>query len=1111
MSTSSLPRLSRGRIVTSFIAIIGVMAGVAAGGAAQAASVDLVINVTSDRGVYSASDTAVYTVRVDNRGTESTSTPSTVTLTVPNMASSPVAWEQNVTCAASGGAVCPTGFTRSGTTISAAIPSVPKNGSLVFTVHAPGWMLNYVRNAVQVTATIAAGSGDTELQTVTDSSVINVLIHDPAMDYSTEATGPADAPAQTTVYYDVVLRNTGETNSVYSEVVLAAGVGTGSASTAPILDYGFAGVTCQNETGGASCANLTMIAGDSLPLIPIAVNASGLSASLGVTNMPSGSSVTLRFAVQTGRPACTTGQAATRTITVTDTVASIFQVGWPEASPLNPDNVATVLTNLPALPCTTGDVSTVSLSQPSGQTSAGIALGGAFEYTALYSNLSGDTATNADIEFATYWPGAGDRSVLSGSPTCVPSGGATCPTGWTLNGSSLRGTGAVLPSGGSLSITYTGTGGSDDQTICRPRSMTIDTRILPPLSFIDTNFVPNGVYTTNQQTQGNNARRVITQTDVGSPCAESHDDSVQQTGPFTDPAATIPLVGPAKPGQTLYFRTSFTNQTPSPAYTSYYLGQGVQMPSSGALFTTSTIDRWFRHADGDPTGIPFTDDYLIGGQVAASFDTGVRCTAHGGATCPPLLSASSGNGGGGVVAMSGWQGYWKAGQQPLMPAGSSLDFISTYKVAQLAERYTEAGCVPTSVAFGTGPGATTATVANMRVTATIGASTIPATFDRNVSNDSTEVLVPLEITRCTNTLAITKTALTPTMPLDRQVTYEVVVTNTSASFLDLPRLIDGFSTDAPATITCTATTLGALCPTFTPREDQRRFADGSTGPITFTGLSGGPAQFDFVWGTAGQQTMPAGSSVTFQVVVHYPSTYSGSSSNIAYFLADQTAIGGAWPVVNASASVTTPPGSALALNKRVNPVVVKAGEVVTFTVDIVNTGATLPSASFIDELDSILVPTNPTGYSNLTCRSLTSADNVLSPGTVGVTECPEFTSNSSGIRGLITDFTSNSGIRLTYTAVAPLTAESIPNIARIMQDDATVTRGDAFSQSNFLTYLEKVVEETVDTAVKDADRVLASTGLSLPVAGVALAILLLALGGVLMLSLRPKESATDTE
>ena len=110
-------------------ALTAVLAGVAAGGSAQAASVDLVVNVTSDRGVYSATDTAIYTVRVDNRGTESTSAPSTVTLTVPNTRSSLETWEQDVTCAPSGGAVCPTGFTRSNTTISAEIPSVPKNGS----------------------------------------------------------------------------------------------------------------------------------------------------------------------------------------------------------------------------------------------------------------------------------------------------------------------------------------------------------------------------------------------------------------------------------------------------------------------------------------------------------------------------------------------------------------------------------------------------------------------------------------------------------------------------------------------------------------------------------------------------------------------------------------------------------------------------------------------------------------------------------------------------------------------------------------------------------------------------------------------------------------------
>lgn len=1088
---------SRTRKIAAGIATLAVVASTLLALPAQAASVDLVVNVSSDRGVYSATDTAVYTVRVDNRGTEATSGASTLSLTVPNTASSPVAWEQSVTCAPSGGAVCPTGFARSTTTISASLPSLPVGSSLVFTVRAPGWMLNFVRNSVAITATVAPAASDTDSQAATDQSVINVLIADPDVKYSTTATGPANADPQSTIYYDVVLRNSGEPDSIYADVTLTAGVGSGSAATPPIVDYRFGGVACLNETGGASCANLRAVSGGTIAVFPPAVLADGgQNAGVGVLDMPRDSSVTLRFAVQTGRPACTTGAAAFRQITLTDVVDSILQVGWPEPSAQEADNTATVVTNLPALPCTTGDVATVSLSQPSAQTTNGIALGGAFEHTALYSNLSGNTATSADIEFETYWPGSGARSTLDGSPACVPAGGATCPTSWQLNGASIRGVGAILPQGGSLSITYTGTGGGDDVTLCRPQSMGVNTRILPPLSFIDTNFVANNVYTTNQQTQGNNARRVITQTAVGSPCLDSHDDSVQQTGPFTDPAATIPLVGPAVPGQVLYFRTALTNQTPSPAYTSYSLAQQAAMPlSSATLFATGHGQRWFRHQAGNAPGIPLTDDYDLGGQLVVPFDTGITCVADGGAACPPTIQPNGGNGGAGQMSVNAWQTYWKNDTQPQMPAGSSLSFISTYQVANLAPRFQEAGCVPNNIAWGTGAGAGTATVADLRVISNVFAATIPASRDRNTLNDRTEVLVPIEIVRCANTLAITKTALTTTMPLDRLVKYQIVVTNTSASALDLPRLIDGFWTDAPATIACTGTTGAAQCPTFTPRDDQRRFADGTTGPITFEGISG-PAQFDFVWGTAGQPTMPAGSTVTFEVRVQYPSTYSGTSQNVAYFMADQSASGGSWPAVNASASVTTPAGSALALRKTVNPVTPTVGSTVTFTVDIINTGASLPSALFTDKLNELLVATNPNGFANLTCRPLIESDNALLPGApVGVTPCPAFNSDSLGITGLITQFASNSGLRLTYTAIAPMESASVPNIAQIVQNDASVTRGDTFSQANFLTVAAAAVAQEVE-------KVLANTGLASPIWIAVLAALLLALGLALMLIIR---------
>ena len=1054
---------TRIRQAISALAAFGVAASIVFVGApASAADVDLVVNVSTQQNVYLAEDVATYSVRVDNRGAQSTSVPSTVTLNVPNTRNTATAWEQSVTCEAFGGAVCPTSpFTRAGETISASIPSIPVAGYVVFTVRAPGEASNNIRGPVQVTATVAPQAGDVDLETSTDESFISVLIASPDMRYGTTVTGPSTAAAVSTQTYDVVISNDGSKNSVYANIALVAGAGSGSATTTPIAGLALAGVECVNESVAGLCANLRTVEFSSQlsPTQPNPITVAGTSARLGFVDMPAGSSATLRLTVNTGRPACNDAVgSANRTLTLSSGVRWILSRGAAEPATENSNNSGSVITNLPAPQCAIGDIATQSLQQPDAQASAGVTPGGPFSYTATYTNLSGSPALGAAPSLYLVWPG-GEGTVMA-TPTCVATGSAVCPTSWNASGLGISGVGADIPVGGVLTITYTGTAGADDVTVCRPRPMAARASIQPPLNFRDTNYVPDGAWVNNAPSLGNNGRQLLSQANVGSPCTQSHDDAVQLTGPYTDNAATIPLNGPAVPGQVLYFRTLFTSIDPAPDFNTYSASTSVSVPYNNVM-SYSESNRWVRHQAGDPSGLPYRDDeYSFGqGVLTVPFDTGVRCVASGGATCPTEVGGSGGaSGGGGSLYNMGWSSYWKPGTQPAMPAGSSLSFISTYRIQGLDSYYVDSQCIPNGVAWGATTGTDTATIMNLTVRAGVEATTNPASADRATLNDSATTLVPVQITRCENTLEVEKTAVTETLPASRLAQYDIVVRNTSEAPLDLPRVIDIFQNDAPATIECTGRTLGALCPDFVPADDTRYFADGTTGPSTFRESEYTPtAQFDFVWGEAGEPTMPPGSSVTFRVSIQYPTSSTAASYNTVLFGADASAEAGPWPFAGAGASMGTASGSALVVSKSISKSAPRPGEVVTFTVDVVNSGATIPVAYLADAMHSLLLPTNPGGFGNLTCRAITAEDGVLRPGTaVGTTACPTFVSAPSGITGTIANFTANSGLRLTYTAVAPLISASIPNLATLSQSNTSVTAGDGSSKVNLLTMVTSV-------------------------------------------------------
>ena len=1027
---------------------------------AAAAAVDLTVNVSTPKATYTVGDAAPYTVTVNNRGEADATAPATVTLDVPNAQGA--TWHEGITCTATGGAACPTAFTLSGTKVTGVIPSLPKGGSVEFVATPPTFRVNAFMEGVHVVATVSPDSADTETTGVTNTASVTPTFVPANYRYAVTSTGPAQAEGGTQISYDVVLHNTGEaTNDLWTWTRVDAGAGNGSATTYPMPGLTITKAECVTASGGADCAKVVESDVSRGVLQPVrAVNGSGGSVFAVAQGVPAGGSVTIRLTVDVGVVTCSTSTPpGTRTITLSSQVNYSYPTGNFEANDPDSNNRSTVITNVTALPCVTGDLAVASITQPVSQSAGGLNAGAPYSYTVTYSNLSGAPAVNPGTDFLLVWTTGKDLGPVTpdATPACVATGaGSICPTDFRVSGNAVVSSGGTLPAGASWQVTYTGITGGDSTLICRPLRAMVTAEITPPGDFNDTNYDPTSGFTVGQQTRGNNGRASDTQANVGVDCGITHDDQAQISGPFTDAAATVPLSGPAAPGQVLYYRTKFTSIAPAPEFN---LEHGSLMWSTASyprVFDAYAV-HGFRGQTGDPAGILFRDDFYWSGQPypVTPFDTGVRCEAAGGAQCPTMISGGGSMGGGGTVIqrLGGWSANYPADGGAPMPAGGSLSYISAYKIPALDPTAGAGGCTPN------------ARPVPLEMAFSVYGASDPASRDRNMANDLVRVTNSIAWPACTETLAVTKKALTPQMPLDRVAKYEVVVTNTSTHDLDLPRVIDAFTPVTSSTIECTATTGGASCPDFAPQVRVRHKADGTTDPLT-TAVNLRPVTYDFTWGEPGASTMPAGSTVTFVVTSTYDKGYAGTASNIVLFTGDPSSTQGRWPTAAAQALITAPTGNQFAITKAVDPINPKPGQQVTFTVDVANLGQTTKNPFFADYIDPILQPTNPAGFGALSCAPL-PAD--YFPGSVqdrlGSTPCPTFTSDASGITATVPSFEGNSGFRLTYTAIAPMSASSTPNFASLVNDPTVVSSGDVLSQANLLVQTALVT----GTVWNDAD------------------------------------------
>ncbi len=1067
---------------------VSALACLALAGPALAAQVDLVVNNTVAKAVYSYADVTAHTVNIENRGPAG-ATNAVLTFTNPPSANTPVAWNTQVTCTASGGAVCPSSYALDATktTLTATVPSVPVGGQLALSIPAPiyldlscgmgcfpspisasAYTIKPFVTAVS-TASVAAGAGDTDLIPATNSATASYGINNPTIDYSV-ALSNIGSPQQISSAGDT--RRTFQAtvtnlSSVVNSVNLGFGVsldqGTGTLSTTspyfaavPPAQQAvvFEAINCVGSTGGASCASATQ-------------NGNGAVTIIG---MPPQSTVTFTVSMVLGAPLCTDstkgGQVGDyRSSTLTASVGSdLNNSAGTNGTGLMPNtgNWANHYANAPAVQiaaplCKRGDLLVQSIVN-AGATTYGP--NKPFAVTVTYANglSSPDGAAQVPLKFQASWPTAG--MVLADTPSsCVASNGAECPTSWTKDGLTMTGVAPVMPPNSSIVVTYTGTTGADDTQVCRPSSLASYADIIPPSSYSDTDYDPNAYppYRYGTPTKGNNAYALGLQADIGVSCGPSFDLQTQKSGPFSDNAATVPVTV-VKPGDWIYFRSKVTLLTDSSPLITYQIVDSLGYIPPGYTSTRGDL----AYADGsyprlyvtngtaqNPIGLaekPGDPPSLMSLQSVSnpSRPSGVRCAASNGAVCPTYINffvtSAQRN-----YNVSQWEAYSQfsyVGQAPQWPQGGELEFIYSYRVPPLVDGVT---CRPG------GPNPLT----GQNRTSAIGTPT-PMGFERSPDNNAAQVQFKLDqLPGCSDAkVQLTKTSNPTYMPSDGKVRYTVVLSNPSTVAIDVPQLQDvltpGIDQGIPVSYVGCTPASNAICPAYTPQQGVRHGPDGTNlGPTTIGAGMTARYDFDFAWGSPGSATLPPGSSVSFVFDVQYPPNLA-IADNKATVHPDASAKVG-FPVVSATKQMGNSSGpTPLLVNKDVVPKQAVPGATVTYTVDLINPSATdqLTGLTFTDAMDASLKTSNPAGYGGLTCRPLTAADNQLS-GTVGAATCPTFTSDASGITGKV-DLPANSGLRLVYTAIAPPAgAVSVPNVAALRYHPLARSSEDGASQANF--------------------------------------------------------------
>jgi len=330
-----------------------------------------------------------------------------------------------------------------------------------------------------------------------------------------------------------------------------------------------------------------------------------------------------------------------------------------------------------------------------------------------------------------------------------------------------------------------------------------------------------------------------------------------------------------------------------------------------------------------------------------------------------------------------------------------------------------------------------------------GTDLVPPGPADNIATMVTEVPGTCEVADIAFTTSSDPATLTVDANGEATWFHEVTVTNASATeTLDIPRFIDqtfAFSVDAEiVSIDCTELSGGAQCPPTAVMPGVQTSASGSTTPLS------NPLHIDHEWGSIGNDTFPPGGSIEFVITAQLsnPGNTFSCISNQASFNGQNDPNG--WIPAQDSAATCPPPGPELSVQKRVVPQIAEPGDLVTYTVTIVNIGsAAADGTELIDPLPGALLGSNPNGYINVTCSDISNAGFIPNPQ--GTAVCPPVTSDANGLTATIATMGPNSALELTYQAVMPESIVSVDNLVTVSAPSAgglSFGAGTAQSQQN---------------------------------------------------------------
>lgn len=1039
--------------------------------AVRAQDVDLVVNIASDQPAYMAFDMQSFSVTISNNGPD---TATAVELVVEHpIADAP--FELSATCQAvpgpnpNGPAVCPPGsgtapspaFVRSGETFSVTLPSIPSQSQARIDfdtqVRCPELdnageprCFGVPTGNFQVAADVS--SAENESIDATNTSTTNIFLYPPDVQYRIEITdAPATATPGSVVEYEFELHSFGlqPSDELDLRATITGEAGTMLPLTASNNPHGSLGsslpgtelvaIDCLSTSLGSyppgavfpptpaswqTCPSSGLIPiptpsspTNQNPVTGFPVSTAFLDNLPGTDDGPPGGGVMrFRARVEVGEPVCVdTPDSGARDLVFE---VKVFGLQNTDLVPPGPaDNTATATTEVPG-DCKEADIEFSTAASP-GNISLDANGEASWTHEVTVSNLStgssAGTATNVPVEFEHHSYAFAETQ---GTLSCSSSPSGLCPTAAELaNGivssssSHFRFESSIdsLPPGASVTISLPvdivrTTCWSDTTALinlsgqAQPSAALHDPIYNPTTPSEPPPFTPG-----SNPFFGNNGLQTVAEVGGLTACpggGPSTQLELSKSGPFASAADAIagtPLIG----------------QTPANFITDgteVFYKLIVRNPDSFNPVLVGDIDDQNFYLGGlastPPTGFTHSGSSLA--------DWGITCTATPASeTCheiasTPFSSADYNR----MLTLSYDPGAHGGDSEVALGPDGELTYIIPFKMPlQLNKCHDPEQTSNWARADYLAAGGSIATTPQSVVQQYIG---MPPCTPGELEVEK-EILPP---------------ATSNSIPPSGLISWRVTLTNASTTeTLDIPRLVDkpfAFGVDADiVNIGCTVLSGGAKCPGTPVVPGVRTPASGPTSPLS------NPLHIDHEWGSVGNDTFPPGGSVAFEITVQLanPTRNFGCVSNRVDFTGFNDPNG--WIPADDSVSSCTPQSPDLSLQKRVSPQIAQPGDLVTYTVTVVNIGsAAADGAELDDPLPPALLPDNPGGYSNVSCTDISGSSFIPNPQ--GSAVCPPITSNATGLNAVIATMGPNTALEFSYQAVMPDTPVSIDNLATVV-------------------------------------------------------------------------------